>query len=169
MLATIPANRAGHYAGWEDALQIRPLPQTEHPATTERLFAEPPCDRAPRGARSWIHWKTDRRSGLLLRRDHHHHLPPFQARSRFDHDVLAEVGLDPRGHLAAELLVAHLATTEADVDLELVALFQELAPLARLDLLVSLAVDGPERDFFVLDVLILLFGGFCLLLSGELD
>src|SRR5690606_38612607 len=37
-------------------------------------------------------------SGLLLRRDHHHHLPAFKARARLDHDVLAQIGLDPGGH-----------------------------------------------------------------------
>src|SRR5690606_20366597 len=54
---------------------------------------------------------------LLLRRDHHDHLAAFQARPGLDHDVLAQVGLDARGHAAAQLLVAHFTATEADVDL----------------------------------------------------
>src|SRR5690606_28468220 len=63
-------------------------------------------------------------SGFLFGGDHHHHLPPFQARPGLDHDVLAQVGLDPGGHLPAQLLVAHLAATETDVDLDLVAILQ---------------------------------------------
>src|SRR3546814_15415625 len=68
---------------------------------------------------------------FLLGSDHHDHLPAFQARARFDHDVFAEVCLDPGSHFATEFLVAHLAAAEADVDLELVAHFQELAHLAQ--------------------------------------
>src|SRR5690606_32073600 len=43
--------------------------------------------------------RAGRRAGsLLLRRDHHDHLATFQARPGLDHDVLAQVGLDARGH-----------------------------------------------------------------------
>src|SRR5688572_28088002 len=109
-------------------------------------------------------------SDLLLRRDHHDHLPAFKARTRLDHDVLAQVGLDPRGHLAAELLVAHFAATEADVDLDLVALFQEAAHVAQLDLVVALVSHRTELEFLDLDLLGLLFRlvGLLLLLEAEL-
>src|SRR5690606_17907877 len=109
-------------------------------------------------------------TSFLFGGDHHDHLPASQARARFDHDVLAEMRLDPRGHLAAEFLVAHLAATETDVDLELVAIFQELAHLAQLDLVVALVGDRAELDLLDLDLLGLLLGlvGLFLLLEPEL-
>src|SRR5690606_35198572 len=106
---------------------------------------------------------------LLLRRNHHDHLAAFQARPRLDHDVLAQVGLDARGHAAAQLLVAHLAATEADVGLDLVAFLQEAAHLAQLDLVVALVGDGTELDFLDLDLLGLLLGLVGLLLQLELE
>src|SRR5690606_1337093 len=106
---------------------------------------------------------------LLLRRDHHDHLPAFKARARFDHDVLAKVGLDPASHLAAQLLVAHLAATEADVDLDLVALFQEAAHVAQLDLVVALVGDRAEFHFLDLDLPGLLLGLVGLLLHFKLE
>src|SRR5690606_14362221 len=108
-----------------------------------------------------------RTSDLLLGRDHHDHLTPFEPRARFDHDVLAEVGLDPGGHLAAELLVAHLAATEANVDLDLVPFLQEPAHLAQLDLVVALVGHGAELDLLDLDLLLLLLGRVGLLLQLE--
>src|SRR6476469_4680063 len=108
-------------------------------------------------------------SGLLLRGDHHHHLAAFQAWARLDDDVLAQVALDPVGHLATELLMAHLAATEADVDLDLVALFQEAAHVAQLDLVVALVGDGAELHFLDLDLLGLLLGLVGLLLLLELE
>src|SRR5690606_34626856 len=90
---------------------------------------------------------------LLFGRDHHDHLPPFQAGPGLDHDVLAQVGLDPGGHLAAQLLVAHLAATEADVDLDLVAFLEEAPHLAQLDLVVALVRDRTELHFLDLDLL----------------
>src|SRR5690606_12419468 len=130
------------------------------PAVTSRERWEP--DSIPPAARG--------RRLLLLGRDHHDHLPAFQARARFDHDVFAEVGLDPRGHLAAELLVAHLAAAEADVDLDLVALLQEAAHVAQLDLVVAFVGDRAELEFLDLDLLRLLLRlvGLFLLFEAEL-
>src|SRR5690606_11170266 len=88
---------------------------------------------------------------LLLGGDHHDHLPAFQPGARFDDDILAEVGLDPGGHLAAKFLVTHLAAAEADVDLDLVAFLDETAHLAQLDLVVAVVGDGPELHFLDLD------------------
>src|SRR5690606_33691521 len=106
---------------------------------------------------------------LLLRRDHHDHLPAFKARARFDHDVLAEVTLDPGGHLPAQLLVAHLAATEADVHLDLVAFLQEAAHVAQLDLVVALVGHRAELHFLDLDLAGLLLGLVGLLLHFELE
>src|SRR5207342_1049662 len=108
-------------------------------------------------------------SGLLLGRDHHHHLAAFQARPRLDDDVFAKIGLDALGHLLAQFLVAHLAATEADVDLDLVALFQEAAHVAQLDLVVALVGDGAELHFLDFDLLLLLLRSSGLLLHLELE
>src|SRR5690606_19508298 len=106
---------------------------------------------------------------LLLGGDHHDHLPPFRAWSRLYDDVRAEVGFDPRGHLATQFLVAHLATTEADVDLDLVAFLEEATHLAQLDLVVAVVGDRTELHFLDLDLLGLLLGLVGLLLQVELE
>src|SRR5690606_28757761 len=84
---------------------------------------------------------------LLLGRDHHDHLPAFQARTGLDHDVITQIGLDPAGHFATQFLMAHFTTTEADIDLDLVTLFQETAHVAQLDLVVALVRDRTELHF----------------------
>src|SRR5690606_1618902 len=89
--------------------------------------------------------------------------------ARFDDDAFAEVGLDPRRHFAAQLLVAHLAATEADVDLDLVAFLQEATHLAQLDLVVALVGHGAELHFLDLDLLGLLLGLVGLFLQVELE
>src|SRR5690606_30064921 len=106
---------------------------------------------------------------LLLRGDHHDHLPALEPGAGLDHDVLAQVGLDPLGHFPAQLLVAHLAATEADVDLDLVAVLQEAAHLAQLDLVVALVGHRPELHFLDLDLAGLLLGLVGLLLGLELE
>src|SRR6476469_6022504 len=108
-------------------------------------------------------------SGLLLRGDHHHHLAAFQAWARLDDDVLAQVALDPVGHLATELLMAHLTAAETDVDLDLVALFQEAAHVAQLDLVVALIGYRAELHFLDFDLLGLLLGEVRLLLQFEFE
>src|SRR5690606_16484516 len=107
---------------------------------------------------------------LLLRCDQHDHLPALQAGTGLDDHVVAQVGLDPGGHLPAQLLVAHLAATEADVDLDLVALLDEATDVAQLDLVVALVGDRPELQFLDLDLLLALPGlaGLLLLLEPEL-
>src|SRR5690606_35862476 len=109
---------AAHYAPPGFPLQISGV-------TSQRVAArgEPPADGRPpwrtpdatKGAAGApFAWDRDLAAGpsppwgglLLLRRDHHDHLPAFKARARFDHDVLAEVTLDPGGHLPAQLLMA---------------------------------------------------------------
>src|SRR5690606_9375145 len=163
-----PADRGPCYAAAQDP-PCPPLQSRQGaPAAGSRIR-----QRAPRGAlcRGPARGPDPCRRGglLLLRRDHHDHLPAFQARTRLDHDVLAQVGLDPGGHLPAQFLVAHLAATEADVDLDLVALFQEAAHVAQLDLVVTLIGDRAELHFLDLDLLGLLLGLVGLLLQIELE
>src|SRR5690606_30367992 len=104
---------------------------------------------------------------FLLGGDHHDHLAAFHARTGLDHDVLAQVGLDPVKHVPAELLVAHLAAAEPDVDLDLVPIFQELAHLAHLDRVVASVSDRAELHFLDLDLLLLLLRSVGLFLLLE--
>src|SRR5690606_3094860 len=108
-----------------------------------------------------------RATSLLLRRDHHHHLPALEAGPGLDDDVFTQVGLDAGGHAATQLLVAHLAATEADVDLDLVAFLEEGAHLAQLDLVVALVGHRTELDFLDLDLAGLLLGFVRLFLRFE--
>src|SRR3546814_14736150 len=78
---------------------------------------------------------------------------------RLDLAVLADVFLDLPGQILAQILVRHLATTEADGDLDLVALFQESKHVAQLDLVVAHVRDRTELHFLDLDLLLLLLGG----------
>src|SRR5690606_154864 len=68
-----------------------------------------------------------------------------------------------------QLLVAHLAATEADVDLDLVAFLDEAAHLAQLDLVVALVGHRAELHFLDFDLLGLLLGLVGLLLQVELE
>src|SRR5690606_24838363 len=156
-----------HPSGWPRA--------GNHPADGRPPWRTPDATKGAAGAP--VAWDSDLAAGpsppwgglLLLRRDHHDHLPAFKARARFDHDVLAEVTLDPGGHLPAQLLVAHLAATEADVHLDLVAFLQEAAHVAQLDLVVALVGHRAELHFLDLDLAGLLLGLVGLLLHFELE
>src|SRR5690606_9580494 len=165
VLRLLPATRrtgAAHYACWRFALQFSRF--ARHLDARKRRRAPPgtPFPPAGPGARS--------RGSLLLRRDHHDHLPAFQARPGLDNDVVAQVGLDPGGHLPAQPLVAHLAATDADVDFGFVAALQEAADRPQLSLVVGLVSHRPERQFLVLVLLLLLLGlgGPLLLFEAEL-
>src|SRR5579875_2664278 len=78
-------------------------------------------------------------AGPLVRGEHHHHVPAVEARRGLDAtdplDVLGDAVEDP----LAELGVVHLAPTEHDRDLHLVALGEEAAHLACLRLEVARA------------------------------
>src|SRR5690606_38642823 len=119
-----------------------------------------------RGARGTGSPRCARRL-FLFGGDHHDHLPALEPGAGLDHDVLAQVGLDPLRHLPAQLLVAHLAATEADIDLDLVAVLQEAPHLAQLDLVAALVRHRPELHFLDLDLSRLRLGHVGLLLGLE--
>src|SRR5437660_4095547 len=65
--------------------------------------------------------RTERKArAALSRRQHHHHLPAFEARLLLDLGELDGVGLHPVEQFVAEFLVGHLAAAEAQGDLDLV-------------------------------------------------
>ena len=93
---------------------------------------------------------------LLLRRQHHHHLPALEPGELLDQTACASRSLlHPLQQPHAELLVRHLAAAEAQRHLRLVALVEELDQLAELDLVVALVGAGAELDFLDLDLLLL--------------
>ena len=96
------------------------------------------------------------RRSLLLRRQHHDHLPAFQLRQLLHQRRPASRSLRTRSSSRyAELLVRHLAAAEAQRHLRLVAFLEEPDQLAQLDLVVALVGAGPELDFLDLDLLLL--------------
>ena len=64
--------------------------------------------------------------------------------------------------------MGHFAALEADVDLDLVAFFQEAAQVAKLDDVVAVVGGRAELEFLDLDDLLLLLGRVRLLLQVEL-
>jgi hypothetical protein len=103
----------------------------------------------------------------LLRRKQHYHLAAFNARALIDYRHVFQVGFDPIKQLQTKILVSHLAAAEAKRDLGLVAVFEEAAQVAQLDLIVAFLGAGPEFDFLDLDLLLLL--ARCLLLFLQLE
>src|SRR5262245_4535437 len=94
---------------------------------------EPPR-HAPPGGSSDAPYRVDlgriarpARQTRLARSEHHHHLPAFEPRFRLHLRNGGGVGLDPVDQLLAELLMRHLAASEAQSHLDLVALLEEAA------------------------------------------
>src|SRR6185437_15315661 len=90
---------------------------------------------------------------LLPRPDHHRHLAAFQARELLHHSTFDNVRLDAPGQRDAEFLMRHLAATEADVDLDLVAFRQKPLHVAQLDVVVAHVGSRAELQFLDLDLL----------------
>src|SRR5690348_49104 len=106
---------------------------------------------------------------FLLGADHHRHLAPFHARKLVHHTGLGDVGLDAPGQFDTQLLMRHLATTEADIDLDLVAFLEEPHHVAQLDVVVADVRGRAELQFLDLDLLGLLALRRSLLLLLELE
>src|SRR5688500_11119254 len=70
----------------------------------------------------------------LAGREHHHHLPAFEPRLRFDLSDGRGVLLDPVEQPGAELHMRHLASAETQGDLDLVAFLEESDDRAHLHL-----------------------------------
>ena len=96
------------------------------------------------------------RGRALLRPDHHHHLAAFQPGHGFDLARIANIGGDPVQQFQTQLLVRHFAATEAQGDLDLVALFQKLQDRAHLHVVIMGIGPGTELDFLDLDDVLLL-------------
>src|SRR5215470_3162651 len=89
---------------------------------------------------------------LLLRRQHHDHLPPLQLGPLLYDPVGVEVRSYTLQQLDAELLVRHLAPAETQRNFSLIALGEKSDQVAQLDLIVALIRTGPELDFLDLDL-----------------
>jgi len=69
----------------------------------------------------------------------------------FDLNQFAQVVAHSFEHTHPEVLVGHFAAPEAQRDFGLVALLDEAAQIAQLDLVIALVGPGPEFDFLDLD------------------
>jgi len=93
---------------------------------------------------------------FLARSKHHHHLTAFEFGHSLDLSQLGQIVAHALKNAHAQLLVSHLTAAEPQRDFSLVALFQEAAQIAQLDLVVTFVGRGTEFDFLDLDDL--LFG-----------
>src|SRR5687767_11853697 len=75
---------------------------------------------------------------LLLRSEHHHHLPPFHERVLLDRRVRRQIVLHPAQQFPADFLVRHFTAAEPHGYLGLVAFLQEADQVAHLHLIVAL-------------------------------
>src|SRR5262249_49205853 len=82
----------------------------------------------------------------LTRSEHHHHLPAFEPRFRFNLGDGRGVLLDPVEQLRAELLMRHLTASEAQGHFDLVALLEEAADRAHLHVVVVRVDVRPHLD-----------------------
>ena len=92
--------------------------------------------------------------GDLFGREHHQHLPAFHARIGLDLGGLDDIGLDALEERHAELAMAELAAAEAQRDLDLVALADELDHLLHLGVVIMVVDVRTHLD--LLDLLRLL-------------
>jgi len=92
---------------------------------------------------------------LLVRCQHHHHLPAFHFGELLDHCMFLQVGLYPFQQRQTQLLVGNLTATEAQRDLGLVAVLQESDEISQLDVVITFVGAGAELDFFNLNLLLL--------------
>jgi hypothetical protein len=102
-------------------------------------------------------------------RQHHHHLPAFEAGFALDLGDFLSVALDPEKQVAPELLVRHLTPTKPQRDLHLVAFVEEAHHRLHLNLIVVIINVRSHLDFFDFDSFLLLtrLGGFLLFLIFE--
>src|SRR4029450_1984084 len=132
---------------------------------------EPPRHAPPGGSFKSAPYRVDlgriarpARAKHLARGEHHHHLPAFEPRLRLHLSNGRGVGLDAVEQLRAELLMRHLAASEAQGDFHLVALLEEAADRAHLHVVIVCVDVRPHLDLLDLDGALLLarFGGLLL-------
>lgn len=105
------------------------------------------------------------RCGLFGRPDHHDHLATFHLRHILDLADAFDFCRDPLKQVAAQFLMRHLAATEAQGDLHLIAILEEFLGIADFAFKVMIIGTRPHLDLFDLNDLLLLAGfGFALLL-----
>ncbi len=93
----------------------------------------------------------------------------FHRRLQLDLGERQGFGLDALEHPEAEFLMGHFAATEAQDELDLVALVEEAAHGLHLRLVIMVVNAGTQLDFLDLDDLLLLagLGGLFLLVETE--
>ena len=107
---------------------------------------------------------SDQVAKVSARRDHHDHLPPFHLGHVFDLADLVNIRSDPVEQFSTDILMRHLAATEAKCHLDLVASLQKPHHVAHLDIIVMRVGVRAEFDFLDLDDLLILAGfGFAFL------
>src|SRR6516162_86230 len=107
------------------------------------------------------------RALLLFRCKDHDHLLAFHERVLLDHRMRSEVARNPVEELATDVLVHHLAATEPQGHLGLIAFGQEAGEITQLDLVIRLARAGTKLHFLDLNLLLLALGGVGLLVLLE--
>src|SRR6478672_4286838 len=95
-------------------------------------------------------------SSILLGRDHHRHVAPFQLRIRLDLAHVGQCGGHAIQHGPAQLEVSDLPPAEHHRHLHLVAVSEELPRMAGLELEVVIVDPGPVLHFLELDDVLLL-------------
>ena len=135
--------------------RVQYAPGATVPELGEAPSWEPPAQTALRELQQVVdaYYRVMRLRQRLLRGQQHHHLPPFESRKLLDDCHRFEIAADPLEQADAELLMRHLATTEAQRDLGLVAFGQEARQVAKLDLVVAFVRARPELHFLDLDLL----------------
>src|SRR5690606_15609614 len=114
--------------------------------------------------------KAQQGRNALFRRQHHHHLAAFELRLGLDLGDLADLLAHALEKLHAELQVRHLASAEAQRQLDLVALVEEAAHRLHLGLIIVVVDVGTHLDLLDLDGLLALasLGGLLLALIFHL-
>ena len=118
-----------------------------------------PVRRLVRPAKPWGDVPANVDPGLRIRLagcQNHDHLAAFELRFRLDLGDLGRLVANPLEKLHAEMLVRHFAATEAERQLDLVALFEEALDGLHLDLVIVVIDGGAHLDLFDLDDLLVL-------------
>jgi len=106
---------------------------------------------------------------LLLRCQHHDHLPAFELGHVLHQRDILQLVAHALQQTQADVLVGDLTATEPQRHLALVTVFQKTPQVAHLDLVVALISTGTELDFLDVDDVLLGLGFRSLLLLLVLE